>query len=93
MTAQQELFEILESQGYTDLKQLDGRGIVGLHQFLFTTGLIYGLDESRYIGRYCFEREYEARAALDQWDGINDPSGNWIKHKGRIEYSNPNYQK
>lgn len=81
----------LESEGYTNLRQIEGRGWCGLRQFLFTSGLCYGLDTKGYKGRYCFAKPSEAFKSLASWDGKGDPEGDWIKHKGISgEYSNPN---
>lgn len=85
-----EIKSILESEGYFNLKIIEGRGVVGLFRFIFTVGLVYGISEYDYKGRYCYPNLHDATASLEKWDGKEDPSGNWIKHKGRIEYSNPN---
>jgi hypothetical protein len=93
MTDQQEIFTLLESHGYTDLKVLPGRGVVGLSKLIFTTGIVYGLDEFGYRGRYCYHTMAEAEQALRDWDGNGDPPGNWAKHKGdRKDRENPNYK-
>lgn len=81
--------EFLESQGYYDIREIRGRGLCGLYRFIFTVGLCYGLDEYSYKGRYCFDSASEAKKAIDTWDGKEDPDGDWIKHKGSVEYSNP----
>ena len=80
----------LESDGYFDIKEIPNRGIVALLRFVFTVGLVYGIDENGYVGRYCYPSLRDAKEGLNNWDGSNDPSGNWIKHKGHIEYSNKN---
>jgi hypothetical protein len=84
-----ELKQNLAEQGYFNFKEIEGRGLCGLMKFVFTTGLVYGMDEFSYKGRYCFENTADAKEALYNWDGIGDPSGDWIKHKGSTEYSNP----
>lgn len=89
---QKEIIKKVESEGYFNCKVLPNRGIVGLYRYVFTIGLTYGIREYDYEGRYCFESLSEAKEALDKWDGVGDPSGNWIKHKGNIEYSNPKKQ-
>lgn len=85
---QAQFFEYLKSEGYTDLKIINGK-ICGIHRFIFTTGLVVGLDEIGYEGRYCYETKSEALTDLESWDGNGDPSGDWIKYKGsKGEYSN-----
>lgn len=86
-----ELLAQLNHEGYTDIVDLPNRGFCGIFRFIFTVGLCYGLNEYAYKGRYCFESMADAREALRDWDGEGDPPGNWIKHKGKVEYSNPNY--
>lgn len=88
-----ETLEVLLREGYKAIKFVPGRGHCGLTRMFFTSALCYGLDEKSYVGRYCYHTMSEARKALDEWDGSGDPTGNWIKHKGKTEYSNPNYNK
>lgn len=80
-----ELNKFLEEQGYTDLIELNGE-LCGIMKFLFTTGLIVGLTRYGYRVRFCYEFTNEARVALERWDGVHYPPGNWIKAKGTDEY-------
>lgn len=83
----------IKSEGYTNLKEISGK-MYGIYRFIFTTGLVVGIDEVGYESRYCYKHHNDAVKALNDWDGIGDPSGNWIKHKGAgIDRSNPNYEK
>lgn len=87
-----EIYKYLTDAGFLDLREIPGRGICGLKPFIFTTGLCYNLqmnDFNIYDGRYCFPTFEDAFFSLKNWDGIGDPPGDWIKHKGRTEYSNP----
>lgn len=84
-----ELEKLLIREGYFSLREIPNRGIVGLSQFVFTVGIVYGLDATGYKGRYCYSRMKDAIEAFKTWDGVNDPDGPWIKHKGHFEYSNP----
>ncbi len=76
------MIEYLKSEGYRELREIEGKGICGLMKFVFTTGLVIGMNEIGYYGRYCYATEQEAMDALNSWDGKGDPSGNWIKYKG-----------
>ncbi len=88
---QKQIIKVLEGEGYFDIRWIENVGLCGLYRFAFTVGLIYGLTESIYVGRYCYENLSDAKEALSTWNGKRDPSdSNWIKHKGSIEYSNPN---
>ena len=78
----------LESEGYFELRVVEGRGICGLQKFLFTVGLCEGIATNgfdTYDGRYCYPHEYtiDAVMALKLWDGKQDPKGRWIKYKGK----------
>lgn len=53
-----------------------------IQRMMFTTALIVGLDKFLYKYRYCFHTYDEAVNSLNNWDGVNDPPGNWIKRKG-----------
>lgn len=61
---------------------LPGRGVCAISKFIYTYGLCWGLDESGYKGRWCYETKQDALDALRLWDGIDDPSGPWVKYKG-----------
>lgn len=84
------LMEALAREGYEHLKEIEGRGLCGIRRFIFTVGVCYGLNEFNYAGRFCFNNYSEALSELNKWDGICDIGGDWIKHKGEVEYSNPN---
>jgi hypothetical protein len=88
------LISFLESEGYTHIKYINGRGYCGLKRFVFTTGLVVGLDYSGYVGRYCYHSSGDAKTAINNWTGIGDPDDHWIKYKGDGEdRSNPNNDK
>jgi hypothetical protein len=85
-----ELLEYLESEGYFMLCEIPGRGICGLYYYIFTVGLVYGMGEKGYKGRYCYPNLATAKEALLSWDGKDDPKDDeWMKHKGYKEFSNP----
>lgn len=67
---------------YTDVRELPNGGLVGLSKMAYTTGLVVGLEDTGYAGRYCYERASDARGALNAWTGEGDPPGPWIKYKG-----------
>jgi len=66
---------------YTDMGygmpiKLNGE-LVALAPFIFTTGIICGMDETGYKHRFCYHTENEAMIALLQWIGNADeePAG------------------
>lgn len=81
----------LERDGYYNLREIEGRGICGNRKFMFTTAILFGLDEVGYRGRWCYGTSTEAEVALEHWSGLGDPPLNWIKYKGEGgERSNAN---
>lgn len=88
-----ELEKLLKKEGYYNLREIPGRGICGLKEFIFTIGLVEGLGYSGYAGRYCYPKDLilDTIVAIESWDGKNDPIGDWIVYKGvRGEYHNLN---
>lgn len=79
----------LAIEGYTDLTVIEGK-LCGLQPFVFTTGLMVGIEPMGYNHRYCFEFEHDARNALAAWTGDGHPGGPWIKMKGiGVDLLNP----
>ena len=83
-----ELFKFLNEHGYHHLRQLPDGRVIGIMPMMFTIGLFYGIDGGGYTGRYCYpmgtiNAVKKVMEAADNWDGTGDPSGEWIKHKGR----------
>jgi hypothetical protein len=72
----------LEEQGYVQVREIPERGICALRKFMYTTGIVYGLDDSGYKGRWCYASMPMAVVAFSQWDGVGDPPMDWIKYKG-----------
>lgn len=67
---------------YTNVRKLPSGELAGLSRMVYTTGIIVGLHDDGYRGRYCYENACEAQDALNAWTGEGDPSGPWIKYKG-----------
>lgn len=67
---------------YEYLREIPNKGKCGVQVFIYTYGLVVGVDSTGYAGRYCYERKEDAVAALVIWDGVADPAGPWIKYKG-----------
>lgn len=78
----EKLKEYLEKEGYFDIKVINGV-YCGLYRFIFTTGLVVGLDFYGYNHRYCYNTNAEAKEALSKYVDTNEhPPGNWLKRKG-----------
>ncbi len=72
----------LHVSGYTSLRLHRGR-VCGLHRFMYTVGIVVGLDFETYSHRYCYADFAEARGALGEWSEDDEhPPGPWIKRKG-----------
>jgi hypothetical protein len=81
-----------EEHGYLCVHKLPTGEWAGLAPFIFTTGLCVGLDRSGYRTRFCYKNTRDALAAIVTWDGTGDPPGPWIKEKGPVERTNPNFK-
>ena len=75
---QREFYEAME---YTCVCKMHGK-IVGLGQFIFTVGIVVGMDETGYEYRFCYGSYAEAFVALANWilTGGDEPDG-YIKRK------------
>lgn len=79
---EKKLIDFLESAGYYNIKFIPNLGLCGLKRFAFTTGLVVGMDNYSYKGRYCYPIHADAVKAINEWNGVGDPSGEWVKYKG-----------
>ena len=90
--------DLMYAEGYVMLRKLPSGEWAALRKFMFTIGLVVGLDLCGYRTRYCYASPVQAFAALQRWDGQGDPPGPWIKEKGRgldgsaRDRNNPNLQ-
>ena len=94
--SEDQLLEFLQSQGYRELRRIDGV-LCGTLDYVTTRGLCVGLDALSCERRYCYQHRAEADAALEAYsDPSGHPLGNWIKVKGKfrgeyIDAFNPNW--
>jgi hypothetical protein len=82
----------LESNGYFDLKEVDGK-ILGLMRFMYTIAIVVDIDSTGYSHRYCYpnERAFSCLVNYKHYKGEGDPGGHWLVRKGRGgDYRNPN---
>lgn len=68
--------------GYFELHRFRGE-VIGISVFLFTVGIVVGMDESGYKYLYCYDSAQAALEALHAWIRTDDedPKG-FIKKKG-----------
>lgn len=91
-----DILKIAKENNYEHLFYIKNKGICCIARFIFTTAILYNINEIGYEGRYCFHTYKEALASLIYWKEnpeLKHPPGNWIKHKGEYEFSNPDYIK
>ncbi len=60
-----------KEMGYGSAIRLDGE-IVALGPFLYTTGIVCGMDETGYKHRFCYHSPDLALIALLAWIGSDD---------------------
>lgn len=77
------------TMGYTPTKLLPSGEWAGVLDYLFTAGLVIGLDQTGWRTRYCYEHRADAEKALEAYSGDGDPIGPWIKQKPEDRH-NPN---
>lgn len=66
---------------YSNLKTFDNGKQAYLCRFIYTTGILFDLDESGIAKhRWCYDNHSTAVRALKNWDGTGKPK-NFIKQK------------
>lgn len=76
----------LAKEGFSHLRKTENGGIIGLREYIYTTGLIGDITPSyefpAYQKRYCYPSRERAIEALEAWDGVSEPLDGWVKYKG-----------
>ena len=70
---EKQFIEFLELEGYGRVRYVPNWGYCGLHQFIFTVGVCYGLDYTGLKGRFCFSTLNEALGFYETWTGKELP--------------------
>ncbi len=85
--------EEFEEMGYINPKQVDGEWCA-LYHFVYTMGIVCGMDYSGYKYRYCYPVTADAIVDFENMTTLKEhPPGNWIKRKGDGgDIPNPNYE-
>jgi hypothetical protein len=71
-----------EDDGYIGIRQMNNGEWIAILRMNYTWGLHVGMTKTGYKGRYCYERQIDAMTAARVYEGVEDPSGPWIKYKG-----------
>lgn len=86
----------LSEGSYRHFKLLENGPYLGhwahLAPMVFTVGImVSNSNNGNPITRWCYPGFVPAFRALQEWDGVGDPPGDWIKEKGLYgERRNPN---
>lgn len=80
-----------QTETYYNYRILKFRGeniLCCINDFMFTNGIIIGLTEIGYYGRFCFDNQNK-KETIDLFnslesipDNLEEMPGNWIKYKG-----------
>lgn len=65
--------EAAERNGYTDVTVLANM-VCGIYPFMYTWGVLIGIDETGYKGRFCFDSLNAAQSFLRNWNGVDLPT-------------------
>jgi len=71
--------EELKKLGYTDIKTFPDGTQAGLMKLIFTHAIVYDFDYFGYNDRWCYHTYEDAKKALGEWDGSEEPKG-WHRH-------------
>lgn len=87
----QEFLDMLAENAYEEVRLLPTGEYAALRKMMFTYSLCHGIDWCGISERWCYQTKVEALVALSRWDGVGDPPGMWIVHKGgKNEADRPN---
>lgn len=75
------MLEFLELEGYYNIHSLDDGIIIGLYDFIFTTGICYELNLQGYSGRYCYNNKTMAIQQMHAWLRTGTPPTDYAAHK------------
>lgn len=72
---------LIRENGYRDVRRIGDRHYAAIYPKAFTHAIVLGRidDEIGYDDTWCYPDYRSARHALDEWNGIGEPTG-WIRH-------------
>ncbi|MCF8533867.1 MAG: hypothetical protein K9G48_12745 [Reyranella sp.] len=88
--------DLLAGTNYAEPRILEAGPYTGhwvhLAQMMFTCAvMVSSSEDGNPLTRWCYPTRRDAKAALDAWNGVGAPPGNWIKQKPG-DVRNPAYQ-
>jgi hypothetical protein len=89
------LITMAREEGWRNINVIDGL-VCAIQPFVYTWGIVIGINEWGYERRYCYENLVDAVAAFARYNfpRYEHPTGPWIKCKGvykglRVDLLNP----
>jgi hypothetical protein len=74
--------KICKENGYGIHRLIPVVGWCALYRFGFNWSMLTDITEYGVGLRYCYENRENALVDIQNWDGVGDPPGDWIKVKG-----------
>jgi len=68
-----ELQDILEQNGYENIREVLPGYLCGMQRFIYTVGVCCGLDDTGFLNQFCFDTMQNAELFLKDWDGSTLP--------------------
>lgn len=62
MDVEEQLEAFFEGEGYEEIQKVEGWGWCGLNKYIFTWGVLYGMNHWGIQGRFCFDTRGNALA-------------------------------
>lgn len=86
-----EFLMFLKEQGYTEIRLFDLERYAAVLDLMFTAAIIVGRvgDMTGYDNRWCYHSHEDAKKALEEWNGIDEPKG-WHRHPATGRRRNEN---
>lgn len=75
------LMMFLESQGYTDLRELEDGTIAGMTRLMFTKAIVLGLTKDGWEYRYCYEDFGRASHEFAKIKTVDDVPSGWVARR------------
>lgn len=75
--------QMLEANGYYDIRKLPDGTWAALYRLIFTTAICTGLDDLGWAYRWCFDDPDMAAAGLAKLEAMDDEPAGYVARRGR----------
>lgn len=75
------LIMFLETQGYSDLRELPDGTVAGMIRLMFTKAIVLGLDKTGWEYRYCYEDAGRANHEFAKIKSVDDVPAGWVARR------------